>query len=321
MCAGTSKTKSLEILVGTCHTYHIVTRSISSQSTRITLSLLYPGYFKFVFWQHLDNMTLSTKAAAFSIDALLARNDSEDSAPASSDGIGKPSQISSGISPCPILDAALSKPPHQLNHTTTVSPQCQSKLVNAVATTTSGPNLATLSHDFASSFASIESRMRQISVRSPAPQSYDNRSPRTERRGLPVSKPYTLENPITIPSFKIHHDSSFLNSSAASPPKDLGRRQSGHSTTSTQNDEIEEAFACLKYSSTGAAYNPSAVEQWVKSTLEFTSQDGNGSNMATEEEPPLFQISNEIKVSLINATLWKKFNRYGTEMILNRAGR
>ena len=263
-------------------------------------------------------MALSAKAAAFSIDALLSRNDSENSAKASSDIIRKPNQNSSGISSCPILDAALSKPPHHQNHTTTASPpQCQSKVVNTVAAAASGPNFATLPHDFASSFASIESRMRQISVRSPAPQPYENRSPRNERRG--VSKPYTLENPITIPSFKIHHDSSFSNSSAASPPKDHGRRQSGHSTTSTQNDEMEEAFACLKYGLPGAAYNPVAVDQWVKSTLEFSSQDENDSNMA--EEPPLFQISNDIKVSLINASLWKKFNRCGTEMILNRAGR
>ncbi len=255
-----------------------------------------------------NNMALSTKAAAFSIDALLSRQNAPESDQTNS-AVGS---ISSR-NPCPILDAALSKPKKEDN----------SKDSSQIAPHDVSTSAILPPHDFASSFASIENRLRQISVQSPALPNY----PACGGVDLVSSSPCSakkvakLEHPLTIPSFKIHSGSICGENLPSSDTKgDVTRRLSAHSTTSTEKAGIEEALACLKHNAAlGIADKPLAVEQWVRSTLEYTSKDTG--HQLPGESAPVFQTVDGIKVTLVNADLWKKFNNCGTEMILNRAGR
>ncbi|XP_072043865.1 uncharacterized protein [Amphiura filiformis] len=266
-------------------------------------------------------MTLSRNATAFSIDALLSRQDSFKSDQTNLEvGSAALKSVSSGSSgpstskPYPILDAAFSKPLQHDNSGVCLPDKTQEAI---------SPVRTTLPLDFASSFASIENRLRQISVQSPElPQTFSgkgeaaDRNSSSPRPGLSSSsnggmtksaKKYQSEHQLTIPSFKIHVDNMNENVplDGSSPESiqntTLDRRYSAHSTTSTEKAEIEEALMCLKHNAVGRITDkPLAVDQWVRSTLEFTTSH---------------------EITLVNSDLWKKFNRCGTEMILNRAGR
>ena len=153
---------------------------------------------------------------------------------------------------------------------------------------------------------------------------------------------YRLEHQLSIPSFKINDSNSDYHR-GEDPDDTMGcglkptqsnefRRHSSYSLAVQQRMDFGDAtgFPTRRHSLACVPTDKRlAVDRWVRATASFMPTDphitGSSGNLSSVggggEGITLSQIVDGIKVTLSNADLWRKFDRCGTEMILNRAGR